>query len=173
MFTTQTPTSPSLTDGVPYEIGNKFQLARAGSITAIRYWKATNDTGTHVGRIWSATGALLTSVSFTGESASGWQQQTLPTPLAVQANTTYVVSVNIGSRYPTTIGGLNTQIVNGDIRSVVGGNGVYGTPFAFPTNTYQNSNYFRDIVFVADAGTPTKLALTPATASSQIGAAVS
>ena len=171
LFTTQTPASPSLTDGVPYEIGTKFRLARSGSITAIRYWKASADTGTHTGRIWSSSGSLLASVTFTGESASGWQQRALATPLAVQPNTTYTVSVNIGSRYPLTSGGLANQIVNGDISSIAdGNNGVFGNPFAFPTNSWQNSNYFRDIVFVANsAPIATKLALTPITFSPQIG----
>ncbi|MEZ0391079.1 MAG: hypothetical protein ACAH59_02610, partial [Pseudobdellovibrionaceae bacterium] len=40
---------------------------------------------------------------------------------------------------------------NGSLRSVVGSNGVYGPVGARPTSSYQNSNYFRDIVFVADS----------------------
>ena len=28
---------------------------------------------------------------------------------------------------------------------------MFGTPFAFPTSAYHNANYFRDILFVADA----------------------
>ena len=151
LFTTQTPALPNASDGVPYELGMKFRLARAGQITAIRYWKALSDTGTHTGRIWSATGTQLASVTFSGETASGWQQQTLTTPLLVQANTTYVVSVNVASNYPFTADGLATAIVNADISSVAdGNNGVFGTPFAFPTNSYRNSNYFRDILFIAN-----------------------
>ena len=37
LFTNQTPAIPNVTDGVPYEIGMKFQVARAGQITAVRY----------------------------------------------------------------------------------------------------------------------------------------
>ena len=41
-------------------------------------------------------------------------------------------------------------------------------PPLFPTSSYQNGNYFRDIVFVADTfGAPMRLALTPVTASAQ------
>jgi fibronectin type 3 domain-containing protein len=164
LFTTQTPASPSATDGVAYEMGMKFRVARAGSITALRYWKALNDTGTHVGRLWSSTGTLLGSVTFTGENASGWQQQALPAAIGVQANTTYVVSVNIGSRYPYTASGLASSIVNGDISSVAdGNNGVFGTSGAFPTKSFNNANYFRDLVFVPGvAGTAAKLTLSPA-----------
>ena len=175
LFTTQTPGIASATDGIPYELGMKFQVARSGSITAVRYWKASGDTGTHVGRMWSSTGALLASVTFSGETASGWQQQTLTNPVGVHANTIYIVSVNIGSRYPFTDSGLASSIVNGDIGSVAdGSNGVYGSPLAFPTNAFRNSNYFRDVVFVPDApGAPTHLTLIPANTSTQTGVTVS
>jgi hypothetical protein len=174
LFTTQTPSLPSASDGVPYELGMKFQLARSGTITALRFWKSINDTGTHVGRIWSANGQLLTSVTFANETASGWQQQALPTALPVQANTTYVVSANIVSRYPFTAAGLLTAIVNGDISSVAdGANGVFGTAFAFPSNSFNNANYFRDIVFVGDTvGAPAQLTLAPSSGNGQTGTAI-
>jgi hypothetical protein len=44
-----------------------------------------------VGRLWSSTGQLLAQATFTSESASGWQQVSFATPVAIQANTTYVV----------------------------------------------------------------------------------
>ncbi|MEO8631585.1 MAG: DUF4082 domain-containing protein, partial [Betaproteobacteria bacterium] len=152
----------------------KFQLASAGQITAVRYWKAASDTGTHVGRLWSSNGALLASVTFTGETASGWQQQALPSALNVQPGTPYVVSVNVGSFFPTTSGGLASQIVNGNISSLAdGNNGVFGDAASFPGGSYQSSNYFRDVVFVAaTVGAPAKLALTPTNAATQTSAAV-
>ncbi|MEO8630171.1 MAG: N,N-dimethylformamidase beta subunit family domain-containing protein [Betaproteobacteria bacterium] len=152
MFSTQTPALQNASDGVPYELGMKFQTVRPGRVTAIRYWKAASDTGTHIGHIWSSTGTSLASATFTSETASGWQQQALSTPLVIQANTTYTVSVNIASNYAFTDGGLATAIVNGDVRSVAdGSNGVFGAAFAFPTGSYHSANYFRDIVFLADA----------------------
>jgi hypothetical protein len=61
-----------------------------------------------------------------------------------------VVSVNTGNTfYVATTGGLSSQVINGNLRSVVGNNGLYGTTGTFPANSYQTSNYFRDIVFVA------------------------
>jgi hypothetical protein len=151
LFTTQTPLFAELTDGVPYEVGMKFKVARPGKIVAIRYWRAPSDSGTHVGRIWSSTGTLLASVAFTGESPAGWQQQPLAAPLAVAANTIYTVSVNIATHFPATWDVLATAIVNGDISSIPDGrNGVFGPPFSFPTKSYRNSNYFRDLVFIPD-----------------------
>ncbi|MES2352821.1 MAG: DUF4082 domain-containing protein [Pseudomonadota bacterium] len=155
VFTNQVPVVPSTSDGVSYELGMKFRASKAGQITAIRHWKASGETGSHVGRIWSATGTLLASITFQGETASGWQTQNFVTPLQIQANTTYIVSVNITSNYPFTNGGLATSVVEGDLSSVAdGANGVYGTSGNFPANSYQNSNYFRDIVFVPSTTPP-------------------
>lgn len=153
LFTNQVPSYLNATDNYPYELGMKFRSANAGQINAIRFWKATSETGTHIGRIWSATGTLLASVTFTNETASGWQQQALSTPLNIQANTTYVVSVNINTYYVGTYDQLATSITNGNLSSVAdGNNGLYNrTPGAFPTNSYRNSNYYRDIDFVVVA----------------------
>lgn len=151
LFSNQVPSVPNFTDSVPYELGMKFRSATAGQISAIRFWKAPSETGTHIGKIWTATGTLLESVTFTNETASGWQEQALSTPVNIQANTTYVVSVNVNAYYVATYDELGSPIVNGDLSSVAdGNNGVFnGTPGAFPTNSYRNTNYFRDINFVA------------------------
>jgi hypothetical protein len=152
IFTTQTPDNPNQSDGVgaagDYELGIEFVSSKAGQINAVRYYKAASETGTHVGNIWSITGTLLGSVTFANETASGWQQQALATPLNIAANTTYVVSVNANSFFAVSGNAIATTITNGDLSAVAdGSNGVYNsTPNAFPTSS-NNSNYFRDIVF--------------------------
>jgi Domain of unknown function (DUF4082) len=150
ILTTQVPSTPNLTDNVPYELGLKFRSAKGGQISAIRFWKAASETGTHNGKVWTATGTLLASVTFANETASGWQEQVLETPVSIQANTTYVVSVNANAYYAITYDQLASSIVNGDLSSVAdGNNGVYNTnPNSFPTSSYRNSNYYRDITFV-------------------------
>ena len=142
LFTTQTPSSININDGVSYELGMKFQATVDGQITAIRYWRDADETGSHTGNIWSATGTLLASVDFTGETASGWQQQALTAPLTINANTTYVVSVNINSRYVATPQGLASAIVNANLRSVADNdNGVFNTtPGEFPEGSFNNTN---------------------------------
>jgi hypothetical protein len=93
-------------------------------------------------------------VTFVNETASGWQKQALVTPLAISANTTYVVSVNTGNTYyVATAYGLASQVINGNLSSVVGNNGVYGVSGTLPTSSWQSVNYFRDIVFVPSGTT--------------------
>ena len=85
LFTSQVPGQTGQSDGanVNYELGNQFRSNTAGQVTAIRFWKDANERGTHTGNIWSANGALLASVKFTNESAAGWQQQILASPLSI------------------------------------------------------------------------------------------
>ncbi len=156
LLTTQTPVDTNQSDGpgVDYELGTTFTSDVTGLITAVRFWKSSSENGTHIGNIWNSSGNLLTSVTFTNETASGWQAQALPSPLAIAANTTYIVSVNTtNAYYVITQSGLASQLINQDLRSVVGNNGVYATtPGQFPTNTFSNSNYFRDLYFVPISG---------------------
>jgi hypothetical protein len=150
VFTTQTPAIPNITDNrVAYELGMKFKSSQAGVITAIRYYKAPSEAaGGHTGRIWSSSGTVLATVTFSGETSSGWQTATLSTPLAISANTTYVVSVNIKTHYVATNNGLQNAISNGPLSSIAGpANGVFGNSGSFPTESWQASNYFRDVVF--------------------------
>lgn len=164
LFTNQLPVQMSNSDGanVNYELGMRFMATTAGQIKAIKFYKSTSESGAHTGKIYSATGALLASVLFTAETASGWQQQTLSAPLTIAANTEYTVAVNTGNTYYVdTVSGMATQIVSGNIKSIVGSNGVYGSIGTMPINSYQNSNYFRDIIFVASS-TPTSLPDTQA-----------
>ena len=157
LFTTQTPVLTGQNDSVSYELGMKFQSSVSGNISAIRYWKdASEPAGNHAGNIWSSTGTLLASTAFVNETASGWQQQALTPPLTIQANTTYVVSVNVVSFYVATNSGpffpiLNTDaglffpVVNGALTSLAdGNNGLFGNPGTFPTHSFEFSNYFRD-----------------------------
>jgi hypothetical protein len=132
-----------------YELGVKVVPIAPTQLLAIRYWRDSSETGSHVGRVWSSTGTLLASVPFTGETASGWQTQTLAAPVALQPGQTYVVSVGINAFFVMTNLGLQTQLSNGPIATDITAakNGVIGAAAGvFPTTSYQSSNYFVDVV---------------------------
>jgi glucose/arabinose dehydrogenase len=156
LFTNQTPNQTNFTDGqgVDWEYGMKFSSDKSGQINAIRYYKSPSETGSHVGKIWSSTGQLLASVTFTNESTSGWQQQALTTPLVIAAGTKYTVSVNTNGYYATTLNGFSAPITNGNLTASVGA-GVYNeTQGTFPSQIYQNENYFRDVDFTPTVSNP-------------------
>jgi hypothetical protein len=154
VFGSQTPTYGNKNDVVnggdaSYELGMRFRSDVAGQVTAIRYWKAPDETGIHVGHIWSDDGEELRSVVFTDDGGSGWKVAVLRHPLDISPGVTYVVSVNLNHYYVQTVGGLSGSVVNGHLMSATGSNGVAGLTWLFPQGPgYEHSNYFRDIVFV-------------------------
>ena len=87
-----TPANPSANDSAAVELGVKFESSTAGYVTGIRFYKGSGNTGTHVGHLWTSTGTLLATATFTGETATGWQQVTFANPVAIAANTVYVAS---------------------------------------------------------------------------------
>src|SRR6185295_15430237 len=80
------------TDNQAVEVGTKFRTDVAGYIIGLRFYKFSSNTGTHTGHLWSRTGTLLATATFANETASGWQQVSLATPVAITASTTYIAS---------------------------------------------------------------------------------
>lgn len=152
---TVTPTTPADTDPQAVTLGAEFQSSKAGIVKGVRFYKGTGNTGTHVGKLWTASGTLLASVTFSGESASGWQRADFATPVSINANTTYVVGyvAPVGRYAAGTNLSTTTPKVSGDLTETRGVY-VYSTT-AFPTLNFQNSHYYADLVFqasVPDAG---------------------
>jgi hypothetical protein len=131
-----------------YEMGVKITVSQPAQLTAIRFYKSTGETGSHVGKLWTSDGTLVGLVTFSGETASGWQEQALGTPIALTPGQMYVVSVSINDYYVVTLSGLASSLTSGPLSSVAdGANGVYGsTAGAFPTDTWSSSNYYIDAV---------------------------
>lgn len=150
------------------EVGVKFSTSQSGWITAIRYFKSASNTGRHIGHLWDSSGRQLSSVSFSGETASGWQQASLTTPVQVRAGGTYTASyyapaghyagdVNaLSPTRPTTTYALNAV------------QGVYSYSGGMPRSTWQSSNYYVDVVFttVRPAGAAPTTTGTPSSTTS-------
>ena len=157
------------TDTNSVNLGVQFQATNNGFVSAVRFYKEADNTGTHVGSLWTSTGTLLATGTFTGESASGWQELDFANPVAITAGTTYVASyhTNVG-HYAATSGGLAAPVTNGPLTALAGG-GVfgYGSGNAIPTSSFNNSNYWVDVVYSPSSANspPVVIASTPANAS--------
>ena len=162
------------TDNAAVEIGTRFRSDTDGFVTGIRFYKGATNTGTHTGHLWSNTGQLLATVTFTGESASGWQEASLGAPVAITANTLYVVSYHAPSgNYATTdqqflTAGVDNAPLHAIRNGDGGGNGVYGygPSGTFPNGTYRSEGYWVDVVFDTDTGPDT----TPPTITTRLPA---
>ena len=169
-------------DTQPVEVGFKFKSDLHGTVSGVRFYKATANTGTHIGNLWSADGTLLARATFTGESASGWHQVTFQTPVTIQQGVTYLASYYAPKGHysssdgyffkPSPLGGnmldagpLHAIVANGGV-----GNGVYSydTATGFPSSDGDGTNYGVDIMF-----TPTALPgpVTAVTATAGPGSA--
>jgi hypothetical protein len=154
----------------PLEVGMKFRSSEDGYITALRFYKQANNTGTHVGHLWTAGGQQLADVTFDGETASGWQSEQLSTPIAITAATTYVVSYHSSQgRYARTPGYFGSAVSRPPLTAPAnadGGNGVYRYgASAFPNETFNATNYWVDVTFeqtVGDTRGPKVGSVTPA-----------
>ncbi|HEU4719644.1 MAG TPA: DUF4082 domain-containing protein, partial [Bacteroidia bacterium] len=157
-----TPAVQLANDGQSIEFGVKFQSAIAGYITGLRFYKGNGTTGTHEGHLWTGTGTLLADETYTSETSNGWQLVTLSTPVAINANTTYVASCYSSSGdYPYTDLFFSNAFTHGPLQALADGedgpNAVYAYGYGptFPENSYQSSNYWVDVVFADSVGPDT------------------
>ena len=159
------PAVPNANDGTPIELGVRFRSSAAGYITGIRFHKGNQNTGTHVGSLWSASGTRLASATFMAETASGWQEVSLDPPVAIAANTTYIASYfSSAGYYSATLHYFTSQAtVTGPLTALASGtdgpNGLYRYgASAFPDQTAADANYWVDVVFSTE---PPALDTTP------------
>jgi subtilisin family serine protease len=147
------PSIPLYLDS-PVELGVKFRSDVAGSITGIRFYKAPGNTGAHTGSLWTSTGTLLATGTFTNETASGWQQMTFATPVPIAANTTYIASYHTNTGFSVDIfyfvsHGVDNAPLHALQHGIDGANGVfvYGPGGQFPINGSNGHNYWVDVMF--------------------------
>lgn len=155
---TVVPANLDANENTGVNLGVKFQATDNGTVTGVRFFKGVNDTGVHVGSLWSVNGTLIRQVTFTNETASGWQTQSFADPARIKAGQTYIVSFHSPyGRYgyqtgyftkDTTRGHLT--FLKGDVFAPNGGNGVYlyNSNVLFPSVQSGNqANYFVDLVY--------------------------
>ena len=157
-----TPGVAASGDGTSVELGVKFRSEVSGSIKGIRFYKGANNTGTHIGNLWTSAGALLGTATFANEAATGWQQVLFASPIVIAANTTYVASyfapngnfASDGNYF--TAAGVDNPPLHALSAVAGGGNGVfvYRASSGFPNSTYQGYNYWVDVVFDSSPTAP-------------------
>jgi hypothetical protein len=106
--------------------------------------------------LWSSSGTLLATATFSNETAVGWQQVNFATPVAITAGTTYVASYHTtNGEYSADPNYFAAAQTNGPLTALAdagsGGNGVYayGSTSLFPTNSFNSTSYGVDVLFKA------------------------
>ena len=149
-----TPAVVDSGDANAVNLGVAFSVDQPGYITGVRFYKASTNVGTHVGSLWSSTGTLLAQATFTNETASGWQQVSFSSPVAVSVGSTYVASyLDPDGHYSVTNSAFASSNIDSPpvfgLATTTTPNGLYlyGSSSAFPTASYNATNYFVDPVF--------------------------
>jgi len=152
LFLGSTPTIVNTDDQASVELGVRFQTSVAGTISGIRFYKGSQDTSTHTGSLWSSTGVQLGTLTFTGETASGWQTAYFTSPITITPGQIYTASYHTDTgRYSSTTNYFTSDVISGPLTAPASNNGVYryGTGSLFPTATFQAENYWVDVMFNA------------------------
>lgn len=162
IFGSTPPVANDEVDPNAVTLGLKFRSTVAGFVKGVRFYSQAVPAGTFTGQLWPGTGGPgtlpLASATFSSVTGSAWNQVFFSSPVLITANTTYIVSYHAPSGYRATANGLNTTITNGTLSALSngssGGNGVYmydmdaGSAGAnFPSNSFQSTNYWVDVVF--------------------------
>ena len=181
LFGNTAPSTPDSGDVSGVELGVRFTADTDGYVTGVRFYKSSANTGTHTGSLWTSSGQILVTGTFTGETSSGWQTLVFSSPVAVTANTTYVVgywaptghySADLDFFYYKTLDAspLHAPTTTPDGSSV---NGVFSTQQSFPSSTFHATNYYVDALFSPSATVaPSVVSQTPSPGASSIPTSV-
>ncbi len=147
------PRTPADPDTSSVTVGVEFSSRVAGSVSGIRFFKSAENHGPHVGQLWDADGRLLTKVTFVSTSSVGWQTARFASPVHVSPSVRYVASYTAPQgRYAGDIGGLSPSHPK-VTQDLTARRGVYSYGSGAPAQTYQDSNYYVDVLFSADDAT--------------------
>jgi len=167
LFTSQTPTLPNVSEGVPVTVGTTLTFSVAGSVSGARvYAPATIGAGTFEAAFWQVTagdpggaGTLLATATFGALTPGAWNNVTFSSPVVIDTTKAYVIGLRTSEgRYAATGGLFTSALVNAPITGVkdasaAGGfanlvNGRFTSGLVnYPPNTFGSNGYFIDVLF--------------------------
>lgn len=138
-----------------FNLGTEFEVLADGFITKARLYTNSMEVGEHLVRLWRkvSDGVYVNiagpySWEFTN-SYTGWREFQLPSPVQVNAGTTYILSITSAynnDQYVQSAENFTPAVSNIYLRYI---RGVYNAQINdVPRFTYLNTHYFRDVVFI-------------------------
>jgi hypothetical protein len=151
------PFADAIDDATPVNLGMRVQSSTVGDVTGIRLWRRDLDGNGQVGALWTNAGALLAS-AVSEPDILGWAFCEFETPVAIDPDTTYVISGYFPSgRFVRTFGAMSSPVSNPPLTAIADGvdgdSGVYtyAGALTFPANDGFASNYFIDLILQTTA----------------------
>jgi rhamnogalacturonyl hydrolase YesR len=155
LWTTSTvPANTTGNDSSSVELGLRFSSNVAGSVTGARIYCASNSSGTHTVHLWNSTGTSLGTATL--PACSGWTAVNFASSIAVTAGSTYTISYHT-TEYPWNTEFFTAAVTNGNNLTAPANAGVYGygSSPAYPSSTWEATNYWVDVLFTPATATPT------------------
>lgn len=146
LFGDRAPANPvEEADTRDVELGVVVRAARAGAVTAIRFYRGAGSAGGYRARLWSGAGVLLADLPVADGPVPGWQEAVLPDPIPVAAGAGLVASYHVATgRFARDPYALASPIASGDLTAT---RGVYRYGGGFPASSYKDTNYWVDVRF--------------------------
>jgi hypothetical protein len=178
VFGSTVPANPDSGDTAAIEVGTKFTTSVNATVTGVRFYKGSTNTGSHTGSLWSSAGQRLATGTFSGETATGWQTLTFASPVQIRSGQHYIASYTAPSgHYAVEAGYFNGKgagivpVTAPATGSVPGGNGVYRYGSGFPDSSFNGGNYWVDAVVTTDTADntpPVVQSKTPANSATNV-----
>lgn len=153
VFGQRVPATADAGDSAAVELGLRFTAQTDGYVTGVRFYKSKANTGTHTGTLWTLNGTELATVTFSNESAEGWQTASFAKPVEARAGDEFVVSYYAPNGHYSAV--TQDFAYRGAEANPISAAGGFGAPAAglfvsgagFPTRDWDRANYFVDAVF--------------------------
>ena len=154
------PGSATNNDGQAVQVGVKFRSTVPGYIKGLRFYNGDDNSGTYVVKLWNYDKfSLLATADANDVTTNAWQEVTLPSPVSIDANTTYIASYySSAGNYADDDnyfagGGVTSGPLTALKNGVSGANSVYVYGRSFPNYTWKAANYWVDVIFSPDTST--------------------
>ena len=154
-------------------LGVQFQASSSGFITGVRFYKEPDDTGAHTGSLWTSCGdAAGVRDVHRGDRVGVAGAGLLQPGGGHRGDDVRGVVFHQYRASRVDPQGLASAVTNGPLTALAGG-GVYayGSANTFPANTYNNNNYWVDVVYSHSSGASAPGAPTGVSATSGNGSA--
>jgi Domain of unknown function (DUF4082) len=166
IFGSATPQTPVAPDAAAVSLGVKFRSSLPGKVSGIRFYRGATSRDGYAVKLFATGGSLLAAAKTWKDTCAVpcWEQVNFLSPVTVAANTTYVAAYYTSNgRYAADKNGLTNGYSAGPLTvppsGTAGGNGVYTYSTGFPSQTWDDSNYFVDVAFTPTASVPRHLTL--------------
>lgn len=155
IFGSALPVHAVVADPNAVSLGVKFFATVPGTISAVRFYRGHKNANGYTVSLYTAGGSVLASKRVTKDTCAVpcWESVALTSPISINPNTTYVAAYYTsngeyaGDDNALTDGAGSSPLYAQATGGSLGGNGVYSYSTGFPSQVYENSNYWVDVSF--------------------------